>query len=91
VEKWLGTDGKEYAALNLCYQSVDQLRQLQLLTLENPPAVYSLRLEGLTANDDGLYLLSDLKKRLQERIDEYDSLTTGITTTRQEVASPIKT
>jgi glucose-1-phosphatase len=91
VEKWLGTDGKEYAALNLCYQSVDQLRQLQLLTLENPPAVYSLRLEGLTANDDGLYLLSDLKKRLQERIDEYNSLTTGITTTRQEVASPIKT
>lgn len=78
VEKWLGQDGVEYASLNLCYQSVDQLRHLQLLTLQNPPVVYRVVLEGLEANEDGLYLLSDLEARLTERIDQYDGLVTGI-------------
>lgn len=78
IEKWIGEDGQVYAALNLCYQSVDQLRHLQLLTLENPPTVYSVKLEGLTANEDGLYLLSDLEARLEERIAQYDDLLTSI-------------
>ena len=78
IEKWLGKDGREYAALNLCYQSVDQLRHLQLLSPENPPVVYPVVLDGLTANSDGLYLLSDLEARLTERIAQYDQLTSGV-------------
>ena len=69
IEKWLGADGKEYAALNMVYQTVDQLRQMPLLSLDNPPAIFSLSLEGLTANADGLYLFSDLEQRFKERID----------------------
>lgn len=80
VEKWLGTDGRTYAAVNLCYQSIDQLRHLQLLSLENPPTVFQVVIDGLTANDDGLYLLDDLMALLGERISEYDELTTAIAT-----------
>ena len=82
IEKWAGTDGKMYAAVNLCYQSLDQLRHLQLLSLENPPTVFSVPIEGLTANEDGLYLLDDLTVRLGERIAKYDELLTGIASTR---------
>jgi glucose-1-phosphatase len=78
VEKWLGTDGRTYAAVNLCYQSIDQLRHLQLLSLENPPTVFQVVIDGLTANDDGLYLLDDLMALLGERISQYDELTTAI-------------
>lgn len=71
IEKWIGKDGQVYAAMNLCYQNIDQLRHLQLITLDNPPMVYSVQLEGLTANEDGLYLLKDLEARLEERIAQY--------------------
>lgn len=80
IEKWLGSDGKEYAALNMVYQTVDQLRQMPLLSLDNPPAVCPLALEGLTANADGLYLLSDLEQRFKERIEAYDQAPTVIRT-----------
>ena len=82
IEKWAGNDGKMYAAVNLCYQSLDQLRHLQLLSLENTPTVFSVPIEGLTANEDGLYLLDDLTARLGERIAQYDELLTGIASTR---------
>ncbi len=77
-EKWLGADGKEYVAMNLVYQSVDQLRQKPLLMLENRPMVFPISLEGLMANRDGLYLLSDLEARFEECIAAYYQLLTGI-------------
>ena len=86
IEKWQDNDGKEYAALNMVYQTVDQLRQMPLLTLDNPPAVFSIRLAGLTANADGLYLLSDVEQRFQERIAAYDETPTAINSTATEAA-----
>lgn len=77
-EKWLGADGKEYVAMNLVYQSVNQLRQKPLLMLENRPMVFPISLEGLMANRDGLYLLSDLEARFEECIAAYYQLLTGI-------------
>lgn len=77
-EKWEGADGSQYAAINLVYQRVDQLRQMPLLMLENPPMVFPVALEGLTANEDGLYKLSDLEARFEDRIAAYDELLTDI-------------
>jgi len=48
---------------------------------EQKPAVYSISLAGLTANADGLYLLSDLEQRLTERIAAYDQPLTSINPT----------
>lgn len=77
-EKWEGADGSQYAAINLVYQRVDQLRQMPLLMLENPPMVFPVALEGLTANEDGLYKFSDLEARFEDRIAAYDELLTDI-------------
>lgn len=74
IEKFAGKDGKEYAALSLVYQTTEQLRDRSALTLENPPAVFPLKLKGLKANPDGLYLLDDLQQRFAKAISAYDEL-----------------
>ena len=63
VEKWEDSKGQVFAALKLVYQSTQQLRSMSLLDLENPPMVYPIRLKGLNANADGLYLFDDLVQR----------------------------
>lgn len=74
IEKWLGKDGKEYVSLNLVYQTPDQLRDISLLDLDNPPMVFPLRLKGLTPNADGLYLLDDVNGRFAEAFAAYEAL-----------------
>ena len=72
-EKWSdGTD--EYVAINLVYQAVDQLQGRTLLSLAEPPMVKSVIVEGLTANSDGLYRLSDLNTRFGEALSEYEAI-----------------
>lgn len=74
IEKFDGPDGEEYADLNLVYQSPDQLRNLTLLDLDNPPMVFPLKLKGLQANADGLYKLADVERRFLEALRAYDSI-----------------
>ena len=74
IEKWLGTDGQEYAAVNLVYQDVGQLRSLSLLSLQDPPKVIPLHFESLSENGDGLFRLRDLEELFEEKIRLYDSL-----------------
>jgi glucose-1-phosphatase len=64
IEKWEDTEGKSFATLNLVYQSTEQLRNLTLLDLENPPVVYPIRLKGLYAHADGFYPFDTLIQRL---------------------------
>ena len=72
IEKRRGTDGREYAAINLVYQNTAQLRKLEKMTLENPPQILPLKLKGLQANEDGLYLYSDFERRLNDVIADYN-------------------
>lgn len=74
VEKFVGPDGEEYADLNLVYQTVDQLRDMELLDLDNPPQVYQLSLKGMTKNSDGLYKMSDLADRFEQTLRAYESI-----------------
>lgn len=74
VEKFIGPDGEEYADLNLVYQSIDQLRNMELLDLENPPVVYPLSLKGLEKNADGLYKMADVLARFDATLRAYDAL-----------------
>ena len=55
IGKWENAEGQVFVSLNLVYQSTEQLRNLTLLDLENPPMVYPVRLKGLNANAAGLY------------------------------------
>ena len=72
-EKW--SDGSEdYVAINLVYQSVQQLQHRTLLSPDVPPMVLSVTIEGLTANSDGLYRLSDLDTHMANAMAEYEAI-----------------
>ncbi len=67
-EKWVDASNHEYIAINLVYQSINQLRELDMLDLKNPPMVYPLRLKGIVMNQDGLYSFEDVHTRFEEAI-----------------------
>ena len=72
-EKW--SDGSDtFVAINLVYASVDQLQNRTLLSTDVPPMVLPVTVEGLSANEDGLYRLTDLDARFGETIAEYDAI-----------------
>ena len=76
IEKWAPTtdEGEEMVSLRLVYQNTDQLRNVSLLNLDNPPASCPIRLKGLEQDGNGLYRLSDFVDRLDEAIAAYDEL-----------------
>ena len=65
IEKWEDAEGQVFAALKLVYQSTEQLRNMSLLDLENPPMVFPIRLKGLNANADGLYPFETVLGRIE--------------------------
>lgn len=73
-EKWIDQSGNEYVAINLVYQTTDQLRNLEMLDLDNPPMVYQLQLKGLNPNEDGLYSFEDVNGRFEKAIMAYDHI-----------------
>ncbi len=73
-EKWADKEGKEYIAVNLVYQTTDQLRNLELLDLKNPPMVYPLKLRELVMNADDLYTFSDIESRFNKAISAYEDI-----------------
>lgn len=74
VEKFVGKDGKEYADINIVYQTVEQLKNMSLLDLENPPMVYPLSLSGLEKNADGLYRMEDVADRFETALAAYEAI-----------------
>ena len=90
-EKW--SDGSEdYVAINLVYPKYNQMHARTLLSLEEPPMVQSVTVEGLTANSDGLYRLADFDARMAEAMAEYDAIedaTTDVSPATRAVAAII--
>ena len=74
LEKWVDAAGKAYVAVNLVYQSTDQLKQMSLLDLQHAPQVFSLKLKGLNQNTDGLYTFEDVNARFLQAIRAYDDI-----------------
>ena len=73
-EKWVDKTGKEFVAVNIVYQTTEQLRNVSLLNLENPPVVFSLKLKGLQANADGLYTIESVNDRFDKAIRAYEAI-----------------
>lgn len=74
-EKWVNKETKtEHIALNIMYQTTEQLRNISLLDLKNPPAIYPLKLSGLQPNKDGLYEFSEVNSRFKEAFSKYESI-----------------
>ena len=89
-EKW--NDGTEdYVAVNMVYQSVEQLQGRTLLSTDVPPMVLPITIEGLTANADGLYRLSDLDTHIANAMAEYEAIEdvpTAVRSVSQTEANP---
>lgn len=73
-EKFEGKDGQMYCDINLTYQSTEQLRNIAMLGLNNPPQIFPISLKGLQKNADGLYLLNDVKARFMKASRAYDKI-----------------
>ncbi|MBQ3667969.1 MAG: glucose-1-phosphatase [Clostridia bacterium] len=74
-ERWLDKDGEAWYRVSLIYQNTRQLRQMEQLTLENPPSVYPLRFKGVNQTDLGMISEADLLKLFDDAIAAYDELT----------------
>lgn len=77
IEKFVGPDGEEYADINLVYQSVDQLRNMELLDLDNPPMIFPLSFSGMQKNADGLYKMADVANRFEQALRAYEAIPDG--------------
>ena len=90
-EKW--SDGSDdYIAINLVYPKYSQMHARALLSIEVPPMVQTVTIEGLTANSDGLYRLADLDARMASAIGEYDAIEdipTAVSSTTRTATSAV--
>jgi glucose-1-phosphatase len=74
-EKWQDkATKKEYIRVNMVYQTTEQLRQLLPLNLDTPPAVHTMKISGLNANEFGLYEFSDISARFEKAIRGYEAI-----------------
>ncbi|TDQ56672.1 glucose-1-phosphatase [Mesocricetibacter intestinalis] len=74
-EKWQDKKSKQlYVAVKMVYQSTEQLRAMQSLDLQNPPQIYSLRLQGLQADKQGFYKLEDINARFADAFAAYENI-----------------
>lgn len=74
IEKWQDRKGIEFISINMAYQSIDQMKKLEIMDLKNPPMIYPLTFKDLTPNKDGLIGIDKLQKRIQKALDEYRQL-----------------
>ena len=72
--RWTDPEGNRFYQVNLVYQSVEQIRNIQQLTLQTPPVIVPLYFEGIETNEDGMIREEDLMNLFTEKIDELDEL-----------------
>ena len=72
--RWSAPDGSKYCAVDLVYQTVDQLRSAGLLDLEQHPAIVPMRFASIETNADGLYAEKDFMDLLGRTIEAYDDV-----------------
>lgn len=72
--RYLNPDDEAYYTVSLIYQSADQLRNLSLLSLENPPMEQRLQFEGVETNADNMIAEVDLLALFDNALSAYDSL-----------------
>lgn len=72
-EKW--SDGNNYyIAVNLVYQSLDQLKNKKELSPSTPPMIYPVKFPDLKCNADGLYPLLDFDAHLANKMRTYENI-----------------
>ena len=73
-EVWENEAGEQFCNVRYVYATTEQVRNLELLTLEKAPASFDLDFDGIARNDDGLFALEDVKGLLNDALAAYDQL-----------------
>ena len=73
-ERWVNEKGASYFKVELIYQSTEQLRSIQPLSLETPPMIVPIFFEGVEVNEDGLIAEKDLMTLFYEKINLYQEI-----------------
>ena len=74
ISKWSDSSGKEYITLDIVYQKTSQLRDMSFPDDSNPPGIYSIQLNGISADENGIYEAEDVLERISTAIDALDEL-----------------
>ena len=72
--RYLDPDGEAFYTVSLIYQSTDQLRNLSLLSRENPPMEQYLQFEETKTDAGHMIAEDDLLARFDDAISAYDLL-----------------
>ena len=73
-ERWADGKGESFFKVELVYQSVEQLRSIQPLSLDTPPMIVPISFVGVEANEDGLIAEKDLMNLFLEKINALDQI-----------------
>lgn len=73
-ERWIAPEGEAFWKTSLVYQSVDQLRGMIPLSLENPPVRFPVRFAGTDAGENGMIPEAELFAVLDRAIDAFDEM-----------------
>ncbi|MBR3317313.1 MAG: hypothetical protein IKG21_05790 [Atopobiaceae bacterium] len=73
-EVWENASGKQFCNVRYVCATTEQVRNLNLLSLEEAPASYDLNFKDLERNADGLFSLEDVQKLLSNTAAAYDQL-----------------
>ena len=79
-EQWTETcclNPKKYIRIRMLYQSADQIREMRIMDLANPPMSCEITFEGLKKASNGMYYYDDFMKHIQKSIDAYKATAQG--------------
>lgn len=79
-EQWTDQDKlnpEKYIQVFYVYQSSEQIREIRMLDLSNPPMKYELSFDGIEKAPNGKYKYDDFMRHLQNSIQAYDATARG--------------
>ena len=85
-ERWRDRNGEAWYKAELVYRSVDQIRESQMLTLDNPPMKYTLKFKDVAANEEGMISEADFMGMFDRTIAAFDEMTEKYSAKETEAA-----
>ena len=80
IEQWrekCGLNPQKYVRIRLLYQSTEQIREMQIMDLDNQPQSFDLDFTGIERADNGMYRYNDFMERLEGSIQAYNATARG--------------
>ncbi len=71
LSKWKNSQNEVFWSADIVYQSTEQLRNISMLNVNDPPQIYHLTFTTIEQNSDGLYSDKDIRSLFDDKIDDY--------------------